>query len=272
MRHCARCATSGSSATDRRKAVRTLFEAAIKADIISAQDVMQRIRLALEAGNISLAKTAGAIAAERQRLPLAELEWPPANPQRYLNKTVCDGGDGRRSVALLALQRLSRQSVNCRAERSGRRSHPISPKTERRYFFTWLAYSAAQEHDARALGWYAEVGEGALNDQQLAWRARAALRAQNWHEVWASIAAMAPEQQNDGAWRYWKARALKELGRVDDAEAILTPLSREYNFYGQLAAEELGAAPAAGISRSSFQPTADRRSKPCRPSRTCSAR
>ena len=37
---------------------------------------------------------------------------------------------------------------------------------------------------------------------------------------------------------------------------LFAPLSREYNFYGQLAAEELGAAPGAGMVTVSYQPDA----------------
>jgi soluble lytic murein transglycosylase len=66
---------------------------------------------------------------------------------------------------------------------------------------------------------------------------------------------MTPKQQKEGAWRYWKARAWKVLGRDSDAEALFVELSREYNFYGQLAAEELGAAPASGLLSVSYLPT-----------------
>lgn len=231
-----------------------LFDAAVKADIITTQDVMQRIRITVEAGNTSVAKRLVQYLPAEERLPLAELDMAARNPQKYLNKTSFNAAPkGRRIVALLALQRLTRQSVNVALAQWQRLAAEFS-EADRQYFFTWLAYSAAQGHDPRALGWYAEVGEGALTEQQLAWRVRAALRAQNWHEVWASIVAMTPDQQNEGAWRYWKARALKELGRVDDADVILASLSREFNFYGQLAAEEMGAAAASGLVSANFQP------------------
>ena len=231
-----------------------LFEAAIKAGIITPQDVTKRILMTFEAGNTSVAKRLLQYQTKEERLPQAELEMAARNPQRYLNMTSFNSAtDGRHTVALLALQRLTRQSVNVALAQWQRLATKFS-ETERQYFFTWLAYSAAQAHDPRALGWYAEVGEGALTEQQLAWRARAALRAQNWHEVWVSIVAMTPDQQSEGAWRYWKARALRELGRVDDAEALLASLSLEFNFYGQLAAEESGAAAASGLVSANFQP------------------
>ena len=51
---------------------------------------------------------------------------------------------------------------------------------------------------------------------------------------------MSSAEQQAGAWRYWKARALKVRGEIAEANAILAPLSVEHNFYGQLAEEELG--------------------------------
>ncbi len=232
-----------------------LYETAIKRDIISTEDVLQRIQLALDEGNTSQVKKLNRYLPDEEKLPIQELEAAAKNPQRYLSKTpFADAKAGRRRVALFALHRLGRQSVDiayAQWEKVGGNFN----EQERQSFFARLAFIAARAHDPRALEWYAEAGDSALNDQQLAWRARAALRAQNWHEVWASINSMSPQQQNEGTWRYWKARALKELGHRDDAEVLLVPLSREYNFYGQLAAEELGAGPAAGMVSVSFQPS-----------------
>jgi len=51
---------------------------------------------------------------------------------------------------------------------------------------------------------------------------------------------MTGKESADSAWRYWKARAFKALGRQEEAENLLKPLAAEFNFYGQLALEDLG--------------------------------
>jgi soluble lytic murein transglycosylase len=110
-----------------------------------------------------------------------------------------------------------------------------------------IAYLGALRHDPDALAWYARAGD--LSDLQLAWKARAALRARDWKEVLAAIDAMTSLESSEAAWRYWKARGLKALGRAPEAEELLKPLAAEFNFYGQLALEELGgrtAVPATG--------------------------
>jgi soluble lytic murein transglycosylase len=109
---------------------------------------------------------------------------------------------------------------------------------ERGYVWGLIAYYGAMRHDTNALAWFARAAD--LSDLQLAWKARAALRAGNSEEVLNAISAMTQKESEDASWRYWKARALKALGKSDEAEAILKPLAAEFNFYGQLATEELG--------------------------------
>jgi soluble lytic murein transglycosylase len=231
-----------------------LFEVAIQRGVITPQDIGQRIRILLEAGDVNDAKKLARHLPKGGQLPLAELDEAKRNPQHYMQRVKLDKADaGRRMVALFALHRMARQSV-MPAHVQWQRVAAYFPEEEQQYFHGLLGYEAARQHDPRALEWYATADETRFNPQQMAWRVRAALRAQDWHAVWEGITAMPVEQQNDPAWRYWKARALIVLGHPDDAEVLLAPLSREYHFYGQLAAEELGAAPGAGIVSAQFEP------------------
>ena len=104
-----------------------------------------------------------------------------------------------------------------------------------------------------------------LSDDTLAWKARAALRADNgrarWQQVVQAINAMTPAEQKDAAWVYWKARGLQALARdSQDGESLLAT-SREL-LGGIAGAAELlrrarrrgprpaaGAAAAAGAAR-----------------------
>lgn len=93
------------------------------------------------------------------------------------------------------------------------------------------------------------------DDQLLAWRARVAMAHGQWPEVLASIQAMSVTEQAQARWRYWRGRALAEMGRPD---AILAwgSLGAEATYYGFLAAARLNLplplcplqlAPDAGI-------------------------
>jgi soluble lytic murein transglycosylase len=233
----------------------TLFNMALANGVISEQDVWQRTRLALEVNNVALAKQLFEHLPKERKIQSRILESAAAHPDRYLARLKLDKStEAERMVALFALQRLAKQLPQL-AYTHWKKIEDHFNNDELHYFYGWLGYEAARNLDDRALTWFKAAKDAPLNDAQLAWRTRAALRANNWHEVWASITAMSPKQQREGAWRYWKARAWKIMGRDSDAEALFVELSREYNFYGQLAAEELGSAPAAGMLSVSYQPT-----------------
>ncbi|MDD5383320.1 MAG: transglycosylase SLT domain-containing protein [Gallionella sp.] len=225
-----------------------LFDAALSAGIIGEQDVWQRLRLALEASNVSLAKQLAGHLTGTHAVSPAALESAAADADRYLEKLAPDKkNDGQRAVALFALQRLAKQSPDLAVAR-WEKIAAYFPDAEQHYFYGWLAYEAARKLDSRAPQWFKAAADTPLNEQQSAWRVRAALRMQDWPEVLASINAMSEQQQRDAAWQYWKARALQALGKPAEANQLLTPLSGEYNFYGQLAGEELAGSPVLSPS------------------------
>jgi soluble lytic murein transglycosylase len=243
------------SGTGQPESCVSLFNAALASGVISAQDVWLRVRLALEANNVALARQLSAQLSGARKIPSKLLDSAAANPDGYLAKVKLEKStEAERMVALFALQRLAKQLPQL-AYMRWKRIEDHFDNDEQCYFYGWLGYEAARNLDDRALTWFKAAKDAPLSDAQLAWRTRAALRAGNWPEVWTSITAMSPRQQRDAAWRYWKARAWKALGRDSDAELLFTDLSREYHFYGQLAADELASASADGILSVTYQPT-----------------
>lgn len=163
-------------------------------------------------------------------------------------------GEGKRAVALFALQRLAKQSPELAITRWTKIAGYF-PITEQRYFYGRLAYEAARNLDARAMQWYKAAADTPLDDHQSAWRVRAALRAQDWQEVLVSVNTMGDPQQHDPAWQYWKARALQALGSPIEAREIFAPLSNDFNFYGQLASAELADMPVLSRTKSVYKPS-----------------
>ena len=233
----------------------TLFDMAINNEVITEQDVLQRIRLALEVNNIDLVKQLSPKLPQNLRLSFKSLDIAATHPDRFFAKLKLNNPtEAERMLVMFALQRLAKRLPQL-AYVQWKKVEDHFSNEEQYYFYGWLGYEAARTQDERALTWFRAAKDSQLNGNQLAWRTRAALRAGNWHEVWSSISAMQPTQQSEGAWRYWKARAWKALGRDTEADALFSELSHEYNFYGQLAAEEFGSAPAAGMMTVSYQPT-----------------
>ncbi len=240
------------TATDMPDNCTALFEVAIKADVISQQDIVARVRLALEAGNLSLAKSLTGQLTGNRAMPVKALDQAMDNPGKYLKNPKL-ASYGQRAVALFALQRLAKLSPDLASERWEIIEQSF-PEKEQHYFLSWLAYEAARKQDIRALKWFKQAGNSPQNEQQLAWHVRTALRIQDWGEVLSGIHAMTETQRNESAWRYWQARALQASGRIAEAKHIFLPLSAESSFYGQLAAEELADTPVLSAVQPAYQP------------------
>jgi soluble lytic murein transglycosylase len=215
-----------------------LFDALVERERLTVDDTWARIRLALEAGNTGVARRVAEYLPAKERPDAGMLSRIAVNPQAYLDRKAFNlkTRAGRETV-MFAVHRLARTAPPLAAQQWARLGERFS-EAERGYVWAQIALLGAQRHDPNALAWYARTGE--LNDLQLAWKARAALRAQSWPDVLAAIDAMSAKARQEPAWRYWKARALRAQDRGAEAQALLVPLAAEFSFYGQLAAGELG--------------------------------
>jgi soluble lytic murein transglycosylase len=201
-------------------------------------DVWTRIRGALESGQVGNATRAAVYLPAGQQPEARTLTLISSNPAGYLEKQHFDlrSRAGRETV-MFAVYRLARTSPPQAAAHWVRHEERFSAE-ERAYVWGQIAQFAAMRHEPEALAWFAKARD--LSDVQLAWKVRAALRQRNWPEVLAGIDSMTDKESELAPWRYWKARALKAEGRNEEAAALLKLIASEYNFYGQLALEELG--------------------------------
>jgi len=220
---------------------------------LSTDDLWTRIRLALEAGHVSRARRIAEWLPSGQAPESGVLESIASNPAGYLERKSQDlkTRAGREAV-MFAVHRLARTAPP-QAARHWTRLEVRFSEDERAYVWGMIAYLGALRHERDALAWYARAGD--LSDHQLAWKARAALRARDWPQVLAAINAMTGMESSGPAWRYWKARALKALGRGGEAEQLLKPLAGEFSFYGQLALEELGGRTT--VPAAAYKPSAE---------------
>lgn len=221
-----------------------MFDAMLDKDFLNERDVWARFQLAADAGNFALAQRINGKLEVQHQIAPKDLERANRDPERLLAKTEFKGATiAGRELALYALQRAvsraARGSLDTVAE-AWRRARGQLPSGIAQAGNGIIAYAAARRLAPDALAWYREAGAAPLSDDKLAWKARSALRMQAWDEVLKAIAAMNPAQQQDPAWRYWKARALNTRGQSAEARELLEPLATEFSFYGLLASEEAG--------------------------------
>lgn len=220
-----------------------VFAALAATDRLKEGEIWERIRKLLAANNLREVRRANALLVRRVALDERALERASADPARFLarEKTIL-GGRGTREITAYALGRLARTRPEDAAERLAELKGRLGPETTA-YAWGQIAHQAAMNHHPRALEYYAQAGDIPLTEAQAAWRARAALRARDWRSVLAAVQALPPDEAREPTWRYWRARAWREVGETEVATGLLKGLAGEFNFYGLLAAEELGAAP-----------------------------
>ena len=207
---------------------------------LSAGEVWARVRRLLESGGAQEVKRLAGVMPEIVNLPERMLALISADPGRYLVREKLNL-KSRPSVelGLYAMQRLARRDAPEAADWLVKRGAALSDE-DKRFAWVQIGYHAAQQHEPRALEWYAKADGYRLSDAQAAWKVRAALRARDWPAVQAAIEAMPALDRREPAWRYWLARALKAQDKKAQADSLLQGLSGEMNFYGLLAAEDLG--------------------------------
>ncbi len=221
-----------------------VFNALIASNTVSTDDIWSRIRLSLEVGQTGVARYINRHLPSKEALNIGHLNAAAQNPLRYL-KTQTSNNKSRadREIILFALLRLLRNDTNQAYAKWSKVKQHLT-ESDQSYFLGRLGHRAALRHDSRALAWFVQAQNTEtiypLTEELRAWQVRSALRARNWDMVLKSIASMPPKEQQDSAWRYWKARALKAKGQHRDANNLFIPLSTEYDFYAQLAKEELG--------------------------------
>jgi len=151
-------------------------------------------------------------------------------------------GRNEKELATIALARLARQDINVADSYLRREWAKALPSSNLAWVRSQYALKAALNMDSRADDWYREAGLMRLSEYNAAWRVRAALRQSqiDWKWVGDAIAAMPPQQQVDPAWVYWMARGQAARGYNEQAAQTYAGIAGQFNFYGQLAAEELG--------------------------------
>jgi soluble lytic murein transglycosylase len=212
---------------------------------LSEKHVWQRTRLLFEANQITAAKTALAYLPKAERPDETLLQQAAMQPRNLLDRGGMRGNAKRATRELLVLATLRLAQVDPRGA-AATLSDPRSAlaaleEDDRAYLWGRLGYEAARRHYDEALDWYARAGKAKLSDEALAWRTRAALRRGDWQVVRDAIDAMSPlAARTDPAWSYWYGRALAVQGNTAGAHAYYQRVASQPDFYGLLAAEELG--------------------------------
>lgn len=206
---------------------------------VSASDAWRRVRTLLENNQLADARKSAALI---PNVP-ANFERSTAlagqNPTQFLqSEKLHPASQSAVEIFLFAVTRLARTDADRAASLLDAHGKKLAAG-DQAYAWAQVGLYGAMQHDVGAIGWFERAGSR-LNDSQAAWKARAALRAGDWANVRAAIAAMSEPERHESTWRYWQARAAQQTGDIESARVLRESLARENNFYGVLSAEELG--------------------------------
>lgn len=230
------------------EACHRVFAVLFDGGLLPESEIWQRARQQFELGRYAMAKQALGYLPKTRRID--ERAWSALNNKA---ESFLNGFSGERQLAapnrelvVLAVQRLARSAPDAAARQLKRLSSAL-PAAERGFLWGQVASQAAFQHQPEALQWFALADPASLSSEQQRWAVRAALRAGDWLRVSQSIASMPPALADEPAWIYWQARALRSTGRPEAAVLLFERIAAQPNFYGVLAAEELGrsASPPA---------------------------
>jgi soluble lytic murein transglycosylase len=211
----------------------------------TVEDVWRRARLLFENGQLSAARRALGHLPEGVKFDAALFNQAATSPKRLLASLPRSlEPRATREMVVLAMVRLARSEPEAAVEVLRGKLGARLPAEDVNYLWGRLAYEGARRLLPEAHQWYGLADVATLNDEQLAWKARDALRAADWQSVRDAIDRMSANTRQDPAWTYWYGRALGAQGTVDGARAYYLRISTQPNFYGLLSAEELGYMPA----------------------------
>ncbi len=218
-----------------------LMEQLISNGRITVDDVWERLRRLLEAKKLSAAKFTARYLPTRQMPDERTLDQIADKPQKYLAKLPANFTATRtgREMALYAVQRLARIDPR-QAVAEWQKIREKFSAADQGYIYGQLGWQGALRHLPEAPNWYVLAADTPLSDEQLAWKARAALRALDWKTVHDAVETMPSALRNQPDWIYWLGRSHAALDRVADAKVLFERIADQPNFYGNLASDELG--------------------------------
>jgi len=208
---------------------------------LSVTDVWRRVRVLFEHGQITAAKTALALLPKSEAPDERMLAEAARQPKRFIERLpkVLETRAAREVAVLGAVRYARNDAAAVAAALEGPLAERLAD-ADLKYLWSVVGHEAAREHHDEALKWFARAGDTPLDDRHLAWKIRAALRDGQWQVVRESIDRMSFGVAHQPAWIYWYGRALAAQSEEMGSRAYFLRIAGQTDFYGLLAAEELG--------------------------------
>lgn len=224
---------------------------AYRRQLLTADAIWHRAALAMQGRRKTAAENAVRLV---RPAAVASVAAVYRNPKRFVQRA---GAKTSRYLVTLALIRLAQSDYRGAAGYLHGQWGARLDARQAAWVWAEVGRNAALEGDRSAVRYFAQAGSEHLSQQQLEWKARAAMLAGLDRHAAMLVDAfnhMGEEQRAQPRWQYWLARALTAQKRADDARAIFisTAQKHPFDYYGMLSAEYAGqqvaAQPPAAVS------------------------
>jgi soluble lytic murein transglycosylase len=224
-----------------------LFKKWLASDHSTPELIWERLNLAIEKGNISLARYV------RQQLPAdkqeianlyIELHNQPEKLDPYFAIKI--PLDYRSQISGHALKRLGyRHPEQAKNLYEGFAKDWQLNENQLNQIIKAIAYGYQKQDPEQALAWMIRQDPNGTNEHLLEQRIRLALTLNQWQSVFQWILLLPPELQQSNRWLYWRAKAQQNINFQPfqlawQSHNILEGLASKRDFYGFLAADQLG--------------------------------
>jgi len=197
-------------------------------------DVWFQIRQAAENGHTTVARRASVLVDNGDHTVQQVMDRPALMLAKGPGRGVPN-----HQLFIIALGRIARSNPEQAATYLGSNAGRMTAQ-EVALGWAQIALAASYKLAPQAGDYWRKAKDAPLTQDGMQWKTRMALRDGDWKTVRRTIEGMPASLRNDPAWVYWLGRALKEDGRTEAANRLFTSISGNFNFYGQLALEELG--------------------------------
>jgi soluble lytic murein transglycosylase len=224
--------------------------------IITTDLLWQRIRLAMQQGNPSLALY---LAKKLSADDLAWVElWRDARnrPAQMLDSPqLKKDSPHAREIILYSVRRIASSNADLSYEKWAQLKPGYKfSDAEIAELEKNMALSAAWQRNPRAHEWLVAVPESAVDEKLREWRIRTAVSIGDWPAVVKHTAELPPEEAQNEEWRYWRALALDQTGQHSQALDGFAQLARERDYHGFLAADFMNWPYEMGNKPTEYEP------------------
>ena len=220
-----------------------IFKKFEKSKLLTGKVIWDRIELAMNKGNTTLAKELSKRLSSKDRKKVELWVLVHKNPAKYLTSKKLRRNDMvNRMIIVHGVKRMARRD----AEKAKKLWAKLQRKrgfgsTELGEMQRYIALRSSYQRHPESYRWLNEINEKWVDDDVKYWRAMTALRMQDWKALKSNIEKLPANEKQEPKWQYWLARSMEMLGDKKGANKLLADIATQTNYYGFLSSDRIGA-------------------------------